>query len=331
MVPWLCVVAWRCDEGDRVAGAARGTGGALHEEVLEAGAARVVVGLGREAREALLKHVAAQRLERGHTHVEAQIELEAIDQERVGDIARDHHVLLRQLVRGLDDRDAPAAGRRDRLHDPQAALARHRRMARLGVRRQHERRRQEIARARAVRLAHGGEGAREEVLARELLRAREVVHLLVLVQPQKQRRLHRAVEPEQVEGARRRELEAVVLEERLEQAALGARRQGVGEAPRPRRLRPLHLRVQLVEREAARPEDEQRLAQPVRRVRLRPEHERAERALRGGELGLRRDDHRRRRLVRPQRRRVGALGAGRLRVVGLGAVGGMSHFSNRAQ
>ena len=84
--------------------------GEVHVDVGELGAVGGVL-VGGEADEALLVEVDAERAERGHEHVNAEVVLGAVDQVRLGDVALDHEgALLRDLAPLVDHFDAVAAG-----------------------------------------------------------------------------------------------------------------------------------------------------------------------------------------------------------------------------
>lgn len=82
-----------------------------------------LVGLGAEAREALLGDVDLQRFQGLHQDVEADVKLELVDEQRPVDVLLDHALPGRGARRGLqlagvaDQVDAVALGAAVRLHD----------------------------------------------------------------------------------------------------------------------------------------------------------------------------------------------------------------------
>ena len=69
------------------------------------------VSLRGEPGQALLVDVHSQRLVASHNHIDAQVKLVAIDQQRVSDVARDDRQLVDvQIVDVVDDVDSSASG-----------------------------------------------------------------------------------------------------------------------------------------------------------------------------------------------------------------------------
>ncbi len=67
--------------------------GQVHASVLDAPHALVVLDCG-EASQALLVQVEDERIERGHRHVQSQVELEALDQQRVRYVLAHHQIVF---------------------------------------------------------------------------------------------------------------------------------------------------------------------------------------------------------------------------------------------
>ena len=83
--------------------------GQVHELVAD-GLHRVGVLARGEAREAVVEQVDAQRVERRHVHVDAQVELEAVDEIRIGQVLlHNARSLLRYLLHFIYNSDALTA------------------------------------------------------------------------------------------------------------------------------------------------------------------------------------------------------------------------------
>ena len=96
--------------------------GQLRVQVGRVGGQRVR--LRGEAREPLLEHVRAQRVERRDEHVHAQVELVVVERQRPVDVVLHQRLAVRRQVGHAHAQvDAAAARRVERLHDEHAAAA----------------------------------------------------------------------------------------------------------------------------------------------------------------------------------------------------------------
>ena len=120
--------------------------GEVRERLLQVGVGRRAVPLRAEAREALLEQQDAHRVARDEQHVEAQVELDALHQQRRRDVLLRHHAVhVAQLVRVLREEDAAPLAAGVWLHDQRrlAPLRAHVRAQRLELGGQVERGREE--------------------------------------------------------------------------------------------------------------------------------------------------------------------------------------------
>ena len=76
-----------------------------------------------ESGETLLEDVDAQGLVRRDYHIDAQIKLVTVNQQRICDVSRDHRRFIDiELVKAFNNMDATTLGRVRRLNDPNVTL-----------------------------------------------------------------------------------------------------------------------------------------------------------------------------------------------------------------
>lgn len=177
--------------------------------------------LGGEARQALLVYIHAQWLVARHDHVDPEIELVSVDEERVRDVARnDRSVIDVELLERLNQVDATTARRVCWFDDPHVALRL--RLAELQVVLmevveligQDVGLGDEIELQAPEALLHLHVVVAQAVLARDLVALREVIDALELVQAFVEVALARARRPEEVPLVRVCVTEPIMLQNR---------------------------------------------------------------------------------------------------------------------
>ena len=177
--------------------------------------------LGGEARQALLVYIHAQWLVARHDHVDPEIELVSVDEERVRDVARnDRSVIDVELLERLNQVDATTARRVCWFDDPHVTLRL--RLAELQVVLmevveligQDVGLGDEIELQAPEALLHLHVVVAQAVLARDLVALREVIDALELVQAFVEVALARARRPEEVPLVRVCVTEPIMLQNR---------------------------------------------------------------------------------------------------------------------
>mmetsp|Transcript_24968 Transcript_24968/g.71638 ORF Transcript_24968/g.71638 Transcript_24968/m.71638 type:complete len:385 (+) Transcript_24968:1608-2762(+) len=139
------------------------------------------VGLGGEAGQALAVDVRAEGVVLRDEDVDPEVELEALDEQRVVHVARHHRGARGKVLDLPKEIDAPAASRVCRLHNPEAAVEFVLLHEGLHLLRQDVRLRKEVKRLFAEVLRHVAEVRVHGVLPSQRRGPGEVVHALVLV------------------------------------------------------------------------------------------------------------------------------------------------------
>ena len=177
-----------------------------------------------EARETFLVDVDAQGLVTRYHHVNTQVELVAVDQQRVADVPRDHrHLVVVQVVQVVDNVDATPSRGVGRLDDPRVSLGLSLleldevRVELIELARQHISVRDEVVLFAAELFLRLHKVEAEAVLPRDLVAHGEVVYSLELVEALIEERLARAGGPEHVPLVRVSVSEVVRLEQTAHQ------------------------------------------------------------------------------------------------------------------
>ncbi len=158
--------------------------GQMHEPIAEGLHIRRVLHRG-ESGQAVLAQVNPERIHRGHQHVQPQVELIAVDQVWILHVLlHDNRNVFWYLLVSVYDFDTVAPVRRRGLHYPNVVVFRLLPLDAedLLVRGQDVRQRHDVELAVAVLGLHILDVPPQKVLAADLVRAREVVELLVVVQ-----------------------------------------------------------------------------------------------------------------------------------------------------
>lgn len=132
----------------------------------------------------LLVHVYPERIDAGQQHVQPQVEFDAVDQSRRGDVSlHDERPIRRYLVQMGHYLDPAPRATIWRLNDPKSAVLLHKFAQQVSLVGQDERQRYEIEILASELSLHPSEILREGYFVTQLDAAREMIHLRVNFRP----------------------------------------------------------------------------------------------------------------------------------------------------